>query len=103
MAAGSVTAAALRHRPRQGALMVLLSAVVTAAAALGPLYARAVEQSVLRNVVADADPADRMLVVTDASDKPSAPRRLARVVHGQVPSVRAARGRRRGAGPGHGA
>ena len=85
MAAGSVTAAALRHRPRQAVLLVVLSAVVTAAAALGPLYARAVEQSVLRNVVADAGPADRTLVVADASDKPSSPRRLARVVRGQVP------------------
>ena len=51
MAAGSVTVAALRHRPRQAVLVVVLAAVVTAAAALGPLYARAVEQSVLRNVV----------------------------------------------------
>ena len=85
MAAGSVTAAALRHRPRQAVLIVVLSAVVTAAAALGPLYARAVEQSVLRNVVADAAPADGTLVVVDADDKPSSPRRLARVVRGQVP------------------
>ena len=51
MAAGSVTVAALRHRPRQAVLVVVLAAVVTGAAALGPLYARAVEQSVVRNVV----------------------------------------------------
>ena len=59
MAAGSVTVAALQHRPRQAVLVVVLSAVVTAAAALGPLYARAVEQSVLRNVVAEASPAQQ--------------------------------------------
>jgi hypothetical protein len=57
MAAGSVTVAALRHRPRQAVLVVILAAVVTGAAALGPLYARAVEQSVVRNVVDDAPPA----------------------------------------------
>jgi len=51
MAAGSVTVAALRHRPRQAMLVVALAAVVTGAAALGPLYARSVEQSVVRNVV----------------------------------------------------
>ncbi len=86
MAAGSVTAAALRHRPRQAVLIVVLSAIVTAAAALGPLYARAVEQSVLRNVVADAEAADSTLVVVDAADRPSSPRRLARVVRRQVPA-----------------
>ena len=100
MAAGSVTAAALRHRPRQAVLLVVLSAVVTAAAALGPLYARAVEQSVLRNVVADATPAQRTLVVADASDEPASPRQLARAVRGRSrPQFGTPIGRRRGAGP----
>ena len=36
MAAGSVTVAALRHRPRQAMLVVALAAVVTGAAAHGP-------------------------------------------------------------------
>ena len=75
MAAGSVTVAALRHRPRQAMLVVALAAVVTGAAALGPLYARAVEQSVVRNVVQDAPPASSTLVVTDRSDPPAAPAR----------------------------
>ena len=53
MAGGRRLVAALRHRPRQAVLVVLLAAVVSASAALGPLYARAVEQSVLKNVLAD--------------------------------------------------
>ena len=73
MAAGSVTVAALRHRPRQAMLVVALAAVVTGAAALGPLYARAVEQSVVRNVVQEAAPASSTLVVTDRSDPPAVP------------------------------
>ena len=85
MAAGSVTVAALRHRPRQAMLVVALAAVVTGAAALGPLYARAVEQSVVRNVVQDAAPASSTLVVTDRSDPPAAPVELARTVRGAVP------------------
>ncbi len=79
-ASGSVTVAALRHRPRQALLVVGLAAVVTASAALGPLYARAVEQSVLRNVVADAPATSSTLVVTDASDKPASPAALQRLV-----------------------
>jgi hypothetical protein len=79
-ASGSVTVAALRHRPRQALLLVALSAVVTASAALGPLYARAVEQSVLRTVVADAPATSSTLVVTDSSDQPTPPRRLERLV-----------------------
>ena len=86
MAARSVTVAALQHRPRQAVLLVVLSAVVTAAAVLGPLYARSVEQSVLRNVVAEATPAQRTLVVADAADEPAAPGRLARTVRCVVPS-----------------
>ena len=85
MAARSVTVAALQHRPRQAVLVVVLSAVVTAAAVLGPLYARSVEQSVLRNVVAEASPAQRTLVVADASDEPAAPRLLARTVRAAIP------------------
>ena len=85
MAARSVTVAALQHRPRQAVLVVVLSAVVTAAAVLGPLYARSVEQSVLRNVVAEASPTQRTLVVADASDEPAAPRQLARTVRGAIP------------------
>jgi hypothetical protein len=86
MAAGSLTVAALRHRPRQALLMVALAAVVTGAAALGPLYARAVEQSVVRNVVDDAPPASSTLVVTDRSEPTAAPRELARTVRGAVPA-----------------
>ena len=55
MAGGSVTVAALRHRPRQAAPgRPALGRRDSASAALGPLYARAVEQSVLKNVLADA-------------------------------------------------
>ena len=85
MAAGSVTVAALRHRPRQAMLVVALAAVVTGAAALGPLYARAVEQSVVRNVVQEAAPASSTLVVTHRSDPPTSPLELARTVRGAVP------------------
>ena len=85
MAAGSVTVAALRHRPRQAVLVVVLAAVVTGAAALGPLYARAVEQSVVRNVVDDAPSASSTLVVTDRADPPASPVELARTVRGAVP------------------
>ena len=103
MAARSVTVAALQHRPRQAVLVVVLSAVVTAAAVLGPLYARSVEQSVLRNVVAEASPAQRTLVVADASDEPAAPRQLARDGPGSHPAaVRDAGRRRRDAGPARG-
>jgi hypothetical protein len=37
MAAGSVTVAALRYRPREAVLVVAIAAVVTGAAALGRL------------------------------------------------------------------
>jgi hypothetical protein len=74
MAAGSVTVAALRSRPRQALLVAALSAVVTAAAALGPLYARAVEQSVVRHAVAVGAP---RLVVADESTPVAAPGELA--------------------------
>ncbi len=86
MAAGSVTAAALRHRPRQAVLVTVLAALVTAAAALGPLYARAVEQSVLRHVVIAATPAERALVVSDTGTKPSSPAKLAAAVRTAVPA-----------------
>ncbi len=84
MAAGSVTVAALRHRPRQALLVVVLAAVVTASAVLGPLYARAVEQSVVRNVVADAPATSSTLVVTDDSDDPTPPGELLRVVRPEL-------------------
>ena len=99
MAAGSVTVAALRHRPRQAVLIVVLAAVVTGSAALGPLYARAVEQSVLRTVIADAAPGENALVVSDTSDPPASPAKLAAAVREEVPP--AVRGTdRRGRGPG---
>lgn len=90
MAAGSVTVAALRHRPRQALLLVALAAVVTGAATLGPLCARAVEQSVLRTVVADAPPGDSVLVVSDSSDPPASPDELAAAVRSEVPTQFAA-------------
>ena len=90
MAAGSVTVAALRHRPRQALLVVVLAAVVTAAAALGPLYARAVEQSVLRTVVAHAPSSSATLVVNDASDHPASPDELRRAVRAELPPQLAA-------------
>ena len=37
MAAGSLTAAALRHRPRQALLVAILAAVVSASAMANPL------------------------------------------------------------------
>jgi hypothetical protein len=85
MAAGSVTVAALRHRPRQAVLVVVLAAVVTGSAALGPLYARAVEQSVLRTVIADAAPGQSALVVTDKSVPPASPAELGAAVRAKVP------------------
>ncbi len=87
MAAGSVTAAALRHRPRQALLVLVLAAVVTASAALGPLYARAVEESVVRTVVSAAPVQARTLVVTDASPEPAAPARLDRLVRPVLPDA----------------
>jgi putative ABC transport system permease protein len=85
MAGGSVTVAALRHRPRQAVLVVLLSAVVSASAALGPLYARAVEQSVVKNVLADAPVARSSIAVTATGDAPPSPQELASTVRGRTP------------------
>ena len=85
MAGGSVTVAALRHRPRQALLVVLLSAVVTASAALGPLYARAVEQSVLKNVLADAPVSESSVTVLAAGAAPPSPAELARGVRRAPP------------------
>ena len=85
MAGGSVTVAALRHRPRQALLVVLLSAVVTASAALGPLYARAVEQSVLKNVLADAPVSESSITVLATGAAPPSPAELARGVRGATP------------------
>lgn len=85
MAGGSVTVAALRHRPRQALLVVLLSAVVSASAALGPLYARAVEQSVLKNVLADAPVARSSIAVTATGEAPPSPQELATTVRGRTP------------------
>jgi len=94
MAAGSVTVAALRHRPRQAALVIVLAAMVTAAAALGPLYARAVEQSVLRTVIGGAPVSSSGIVVTATGTEPPSPARLARVVAPATPAQfgRAVRG-----------
>ncbi len=91
MAGGSVTVAALRHRPRQALLVIVLAAVVSAAASLGPLYTRAVEQSVLCTVVEDAAPADRGILVLASSggpERPPAPAQLARLTAGtNLPSA----------------
>ena len=78
MASGSLTAAALRHRPRQAALIIVLAAVVSASASLGPLYARATEQSILRTVLSEAPVAERGVVVTSSTNTPPSPQRLAR-------------------------
>jgi putative ABC transport system permease protein len=86
MAGGSVTVAALRHRPRQAVLVVLLAAVVSASAALGPLYARAVEQSVLKNVLADAPVAQSSIAVTATGTAPPPPQELASTVRGRTPA-----------------
>ena len=85
MAGGSVTVAALRHRPRQALLVLLLSAVVTASAALGPLYARAVEQSVLKNVLADAPVGESSITVLATGAAPPSPAELADGVRRSVP------------------
>src|SRR5688572_13367632 len=85
MAGGSVTVAALRHRPRQALLVVLLSAVVTASAALGPLYARAVEQSVLKNVLADAPVSESSITVVATGAAPPSPAELSLGVRGATP------------------
>ena len=86
MAGRSVTVSALRHRPRQAALVVVLASVVSGAAAMGALYARAVEQSVLRTVVSGAPAAQRTVVVQDAGERPASPTRLARTVRPVVPA-----------------
>ncbi|MGZ4596390.1 MAG: FtsX-like permease family protein [Actinomycetes bacterium] len=80
MAAASLTVAALRHRPRQALLVVVLAAVVGASAVLGPLYARAVEQSVLRTVLSDAAAPARGVVMTASGNKPASPDAIAAVV-----------------------
>lgn len=80
MASGSLTAAALRHRPRQAILLVILAGVVSASAALGPLYARATEQSILRTVLSEAPDAQRGVVVTSTTNTPPSPQRLSSVV-----------------------
>jgi putative ABC transport system permease protein len=85
MAGGSVTVAALRHRPRQALLVVLLSAVVTASAALGPLYARAVEQSVLKNVLAGAPVSQSSITVVATGAAPPSPAELALAVRPATP------------------
>jgi putative ABC transport system permease protein len=82
MASGSLTAAALRHRPRQAVLIVVLAGVVSASASLGPLYARATEQSILRTVLSEAPVADRGVVVTSNTNTPPSPDRLASAVGG---------------------
>lgn len=76
MAAGSVTVAALRHRPRRAALVVLLSAVVTGVAVLGPFYSRAVEQSVLRTAVGATPVAQSGIVVFAMGSPPPSPAKL---------------------------
>jgi putative ABC transport system permease protein len=45
---GSLTWQALRHRRGQAVVLVLLSTLITAACVIGPLYERAVNQSVVR-------------------------------------------------------
>lgn len=87
MAAGAVTLAGLRSRPRQGALVVGLTAIVVAAAALGPLYARAVEQSVLRAGLTAAAGTSTSLVVTDATAHPISPAALADRIRPAVPAL----------------
>jgi putative ABC transport system permease protein len=82
MASGTLTAAALRHRPGQAVLIVILAGVVSASAALGPLYARAAEQSVLRTVLSEAPAADRGIVVTSSNNRPPSPQQLAAGVGG---------------------
>ncbi|MDQ1614944.1 MAG: putative transport system permease protein [Actinomycetota bacterium] len=76
MAARSITTAALRHRPRQAALVVALAAVVAASAVLGPLYARAVEQSIVTTVLTEAPASERGVVLTAIGDNPPAPARM---------------------------
>jgi putative ABC transport system permease protein len=79
MAAG-LTAAALRHRPRQAVLIVVLGAVVGASAILGPLYGRATEQSVLRTVLSEASSSDRGIVATADGKEAASPQQLARAI-----------------------
>lgn len=99
VAAGGLTLAAVRHRPRQAVLVLMLAAVVGAAASLGPLWTRAVEQSLLRSALTGASPADRdVVVVSPGTAGPSpaalgramaaaAPRQLGRPVTGAVVPV----------------
>ena len=77
--------AAVRHRPRQAVLVLLLAAVVGAAASLGPLWTRAVEQSLLRSALTEASPADRdVVVVSPGTDGPS-PAALGRAMAAAAP------------------
>src|SRR4051794_38777360 len=80
MAAGSLTAAALRHRPRQALLIASLAAVVGGSAVLGPLYSRAVEQSVVRTVLAGAPVGGRTIAVVSTGNEPPSTRRLVAAV-----------------------
>ncbi|HET6694094.1 MAG TPA: FtsX-like permease family protein, partial [Pedococcus sp.] len=53
----------MAYRRAQALVLVLLSALVTACAVFAPLYERALEQALLRNVLDTAHPADTALTV----------------------------------------
>jgi putative ABC transport system permease protein len=55
--------AAISYRRAQALVLVLLAALVTACAVFAPLYERALEQALLRNLLDTAHPADTALTV----------------------------------------
>lgn len=58
---------AIRYRSAQSITMVLLAALVVAAAALGPLYSRSLERSLLKSAIDAATLQDTSLVMESAS------------------------------------
>lgn len=64
---------AIRHRRGQSLVLVLLSAVVVASAAVGPLYARALSHSVLKTDIDGATPEATRLLLETAESGPYRP------------------------------
>jgi len=65
--------ARLRHQPAQAVLVAVLAGTVALAAVLGVAYARAVEESVQRQVLAGAAASARGVSVTASGEQPPAP------------------------------
>ncbi len=84
----AVAWSAARHRPGQALTLVLLSALVTASAVLGPLYARSLEHALLRDALDRASVMATGVVVEQVSDGarvPSAATALSRIPASVLP------------------